>query len=167
MRACLPGFIEADAEVLDHPVDGKAEIKLIRQHRLAAVDHLPAHRRAAGNRRQHRVHIKPGTPAEIERFRQPLHKPANTDLVDHLGLLPRPGAADPPHRFAKGSDHWFSLGISRFITAAHDRQNAAFRPGLATGNRRIDKAEPHRHRHSMQLDRHISGGRGVINEDGA
>ena len=74
-------------------------------------------------------------------------------------------AADPPHGFAKRPDHRFGTGVIRLITAAHDRQDTAFRPGLAAGNRRINKAKPGLGSDAMELlDRHISRGGGVIDK---
>src|SRR3984885_5374738 len=49
MRAVPPRFVEADVEVLAHPIDGEAEIELAGDHGLVAVLHLPGLRRALGD----------------------------------------------------------------------------------------------------------------------
>ena len=61
---------------------------------MAAIDHLPGLRRTAGNGFKQGIGIKAGRRREIQPFRQTLYQPGNTDLVDHLCLLP---LASRPH----------------------------------------------------------------------
>ena len=67
-RAVAVGFVEADAEVLAHPVDREAELVFALQHGAAAVLHLPRLRRALGDHVQHLVAVEPGTLGEVHAF---------------------------------------------------------------------------------------------------
>src|SRR3972149_3870674 len=60
-RAVLLRLLQADAEILPHPVHGEAEAgELDPVHLLPAVLHLPGLRRALGDHREHPVHVEAG-----------------------------------------------------------------------------------------------------------
>src|SRR3546814_1457786 len=61
-------LLERETEVLAHPVDGEAEVELALVHRLPAIDHLPALRRAAGDRLEYLAGVEPGRLGEMKRF---------------------------------------------------------------------------------------------------
>ena len=50
LRAVVARFLQANAQVLAHPLDGEAEVELAVVHRLPAVLHLPRLRGAFGDR---------------------------------------------------------------------------------------------------------------------
>src|SRR5690606_40685493 len=68
-RSVAVGLVEADAEVLAHPVDGEAEIVLACDHRLVPVLHLPGAGRALGDDLDHLFEVEPGLAAEMQTFR--------------------------------------------------------------------------------------------------
>ena len=86
-RAVAPRFLEADAKVLAHPVDGKTEVELSCNHRLVAVLHLPGAGSALGDHVDHGLHVETGLHPEVDGLCQSLHEPGNGDLVAHLGQL--------------------------------------------------------------------------------
>src|SRR3569623_3042425 len=93
-RAVLLGLVEREAQVLAHPVDREAEVEAVLAHRLPAIDHLPALRRAARHRLEHLAEIALARLGEAQRLAQPLQHAGDRDLVDHLGLLPGARPAD-------------------------------------------------------------------------
>src|SRR5262245_32408982 len=60
LGAVALGLIEDDAEVLAHPVDGKAEVELALVHGLPAVVHLPGLGRALGDGLHHLGNVEAG-----------------------------------------------------------------------------------------------------------
>ena len=80
---------QADRQILAHPVHGKPVVPLIIQHGFVPVDHLPAARRTAADDIDHRAPVETGLFGKVQSFGQPLDKPRDADLIDHLGQLPR------------------------------------------------------------------------------
>jgi hypothetical protein len=141
MRAVAARFVEADRQVLAHPIDGETEVELAGDHRLVAVVHLPRLRRALGDDLDRALGVEAGALGEMQPLGESLDQAGDANLVDHLGELPR---ADRPHQFARagiGRAQGFDLGEGRFVAAAHHRQRAVLGAGLAAGNRRVDEAE--------------------------
>src|SRR5580704_982071 len=87
MGAVAPRFVEADVEVLAHPVHGKTEIEFAGDHGLVAVLHLPGLRRALGNRRDQLFDIEAGFHGEVQAFGEALNEAGDADLVDHFRQL--------------------------------------------------------------------------------
>ena len=94
-------------EVLAHPVDGEAEVELVRRHRLAAIVHLPGLRRALADHVEDLLDVEPGAHGEVDALGESLHQAGDADLVDHLGQLPRAGAAHQRHRARVDGEHGF------------------------------------------------------------
>src|SRR3546814_16571704 len=69
-RAIGARLIKRQAQVLAHPVDGEAEIEAVLRHRFPTIVHLPALRRAPGDRLEYLVEIKIGRPSCRERVCQ-------------------------------------------------------------------------------------------------
>src|SRR5262245_26574356 len=65
MRALAAGFIEADGEILAHPIDGETEIELAGEHGLVAVLHLPGACRSLRDDLDDRLHVEPHLLAEM------------------------------------------------------------------------------------------------------
>src|SRR3546814_18503616 len=78
----------------DLPVDGEAEIEAVLRHRFPTIVHLPALRRAPGDRLEYLVEIKLARLGKAQRFRQALPHPGNGDLIDPFLCLPRARFAD-------------------------------------------------------------------------
>ena len=97
-------------------------------------------------------------------FRQALDQARDADLVDHLGQLAGAGRAEPLAHPRIGRDHRLGAGIGIFRAAAHHRQHAVFRAGLAAGHRRIDELESSLGRRGVELARDLGGSRGVVDE---
>ena len=139
--AVAPRFLEGDAEVLAHPVDGEAEVELALDHGRAAVVHLPALRRALADDLEHRLHVEAGALAEGDRLRQALHQAGDGDLVDHLGELTRAARPEQSHRLGEGHRHRAG-GVERCrVAAAHHGERAVDRAQVAARDRRVDEAD--------------------------
>src|SRR5258706_1017411 len=72
-RAILARFVEADRQILAHPVDREAVIELVGKHRPRAVIHLPRLRSALADHAEHTLDVEAGLLCERDRFRQALH----------------------------------------------------------------------------------------------
>src|SRR5512143_2211050 len=83
--ACFP---QTDSKIFPHPINGESEIEFIGGHGLVAIFHLPGLCCAFGNRRYQLFDIEPRFLGKVQTFGETLHKPRNTDLVDHLRKLP-------------------------------------------------------------------------------
>src|SRR3546814_15375260 len=95
-------------------------IEAVLRHRFPTIVHLPALRRAPGDRLEYLVEIKLARLGKAPRFRQALQHPGNGDLVDHFRCLPRARFADMDDPASLALHHQ-SLGRHRFIRpAAHD-----------------------------------------------
>ncbi|MPL79213.1 hypothetical protein SDC9_25088 [bioreactor metagenome] len=167
-RQARPGLVgggEADPQILAHPVDGKAEVEFARLHRLSAVRHLPAARRALADRLDHIRDRQPGLLGEMQRLGEPLHQPRDGDLVAHLGQLAGAGLAHPPAGLGIGRNHRLGRGIIRLGAAAHHRQHAVLGPRLPARDRRVDKAKAHLSGQRRQFARDLGRHRGVVDED--
>src|SRR3546814_19731403 len=68
-RAIGARLIKRQAQVLAHPVDGEAEIEAVLRHRFPTIVHLPALRRAPGDRLEYLVEIKLARLGKAQRFR--------------------------------------------------------------------------------------------------
>src|SRR5271166_1014389 len=86
-RAVAARLIEADREILAHPVDGEAEVEFAGDHRLVAIVHLPRLRRPFRDDVDHELLVEPGLLRETKPFGQGLHESRDADLVDHLRQL--------------------------------------------------------------------------------
>ena len=80
-------FVDADAEILSHPLHGKAEVEFVAHHRGPSVVELPRTRRALADDGDDGVHVEAGALTEIEGFGETLQHTGDGDLVDHLGEL--------------------------------------------------------------------------------
>ena len=95
-RGAISGRLrERDPEILSHPVDGKPKIKLIANHGLSAVCHLPGTRSTLFQNAEHLIHIETGVHAKGCRFGKPLNYSGNADLIHHLRELSGPGFPNP------------------------------------------------------------------------
>ena len=108
-RGAISGRLrERDPEILSHPVDGKPKIKLIANHGLSAVCHLPGTRSTLFQNAEHLIHIETGVHAKGCRFGKPLNYSGNADLIHHLRELSGPGFPNPGHRAGEGGSRGFS-----------------------------------------------------------
>ncbi len=101
----------------------------------------------------------------MQPFRQALHDPGDTDLVDHFRKLS--GAARPDMRRClriAANDRCGSVEYER-IAAHHYRQLAAFRAGLAARHRRIEKADGLLCRDGMNLARNLRRCRRMVDNN--
>ena len=89
LRPIAARLLQHDAEILAHPIDREAEIKLTLQHGGGAIVHLPRLRRAAAYHLQDFWHVEPRALAKIKRFGKSLNDPRATNLIDHLSELTR------------------------------------------------------------------------------
>ena len=167
MRAVPSRLIKANAQILAHPVDGKAEIEFSRRHGLVAVLHLPGLRRALGNGRDQLLDVEAGLLREMQSFGETLHDAGDADLVDHLGELAGARAAEEIAGARVGRDHLFGLGERRLVAAAHHGEHAILGAGLAARHRRVDEIEAAFFGFGVQLARDRGRGGGVIDDDRA
>jgi hypothetical protein len=80
-------------------------------------------------------------PLEGDPLGERLHETGDANLVDYLGKLPSAGLAHSTARARISRQLPFRLGRSRFHRPRTHPEPAAFRPRLATGDRRIDEAK--------------------------
>ena len=109
MRAVASRFVEADGEVLAHPVDREAEIEFAGDHGLVAVLHLPGLRGALGDGGDELFDVEPGFLREMQAFGEALDEAGDADLVDHLGELAGARCAQQVAGARVGGDHLFGL----------------------------------------------------------
>ena len=76
--------------------------------------------------------------AKGDGLREALHQARDADLVHHLGNLTCARGADQAANAGVSRHDRFGCGIIDGVTAAHDGKLAIFRPGLPTGDRRVD-----------------------------
>ncbi len=166
-RAVEPRLLEADGQVLAHPVDGEAEFELAPAHGRRAVLHLPGLGRALGDGGEHLVHVEAGLQAEVERLGQPLNDPRDAELIDHLGELPGARGADQVRRPGITIDHGLgALEVGR-LAAAHDRQHAVLGARLAARDGRVDGADATLRAEAQELAGDNGRSRGVVDEEAA
>ena len=158
------GLVEHQAQVFAHPVHGKAKLKLVGHHGLAAVVELPALRRALADHVQRQVHVQAGFLAEGNRLAQALHQPGDADLVDHLGQLAGATVAHECEGLGKRHTDALHRIKSGGVTTAHDGERAVLRAALATRHRRINEMQTQRLGCGVQLARHRGRGRGVVHQ---
>ncbi len=140
-RAVALRLLEADAEVLAHPVHGEAEVELALVHGLAAVLHLPRLRRALRDHVEHEVRVEAGLLRERDAFGEPLHEAGDADLVHHLGELSRARGTQQRDRAAIGIHRGLGALERAFLPAAHHRELAVLGARLAPGDRRVDEVD--------------------------
>ena len=107
---------------------------------------------------------RPGFLGEMNAFRKTFDQAGDADLVDHLGQLAGAGRAEPLAHPGIGRDHGLGAGIGVFAAAAHHRQHAVFRAGLAAGHRGIDEFEAGLGRFGVEFARDLGRRGGVIDE---
>ncbi len=134
------------------------------QHRVVAILHLPGLRGTRGNHLDHGLHVETGGAPEVQTFRKPLHHARDADLVDHLGELPGTRRADQARAARIGTEHRLDPGKIFRTASGHHREDAFACTGLATGYRRIDKADRVLRSRALELAGETRGGRGVIDQ---
>src|SRR3546814_10324018 len=87
---------------------------------------------------------------ETQRFGQALDDARDRDLVDHLGRLPRAGAADMDHARGIGLHHGLGGGEGFGAAAAHDRERAVLRARFAARDGGVE-AEERSEEHTSEL----------------
>ena len=134
-RANGTRLFEREAQILAHPVNGKAKVELVLGHRGPAIVHLPALRRAARYCFIDFFNVKFRRLRETHRFGQRLDDTRKGDLVAHFGDLSGAGAAHMDHAFGiGGQDRAGSIhraraaaadGSSKWITSELARADVA------------------------------------------
>src|SRR6266852_3795831 len=81
-------LLEADAEVLAHPVDREAEIELALVHGLAAVLHLPRLRRALRDHVEHEAGVQPRLLGERDALGERPYESITGRARSNAGLSP-------------------------------------------------------------------------------
>ena len=165
--AAAARLIQAQAQVLAHPVHRKAEVELPVGHGLAAVVHLPGLRRALADDIQHLPHVQTGHFTEVDGLGQPLHQAGDADLVDHLGQLSGAHIAHAGDGLRVGHRdraHPFHIGLG---AAAHDGEAAFLGARLSTRDRGIDEVQAMRTGRRIQLAADLGRGRGVVHVERA
>ena len=94
-----------------------------------------------------------------------LDQARDADLVDHFCQLAGAGRSQPlAHpRIGTGDDRLGAL-IGVLVAAAHDRQHAVLRAGLAAGDGTVDEFEAGLLGGRIQLARDVGGSGGVVDE---
>src|SRR5262252_10292747 len=82
-----PSLGKTERQVFAHPVYGEAEVELVREHRLAAIVHLPRLRGTFADHFERAQDIEPGLFRERDPFCQRLDQTCDADLVKHLREL--------------------------------------------------------------------------------
>jgi hypothetical protein len=90
------------------------------------------------NRLEHFAKVEMGRLGKAHRFGKAGDRGRQAHLVDHLGGLPGARLADMDHALGIGDQDRTGGGNRLVAAAAHDRERAAFRAGLAAGDRCID-----------------------------
>src|SRR5262249_52771302 len=139
-RAIAARFLQAEREVLAHPIYGEAEIEFPFAHGHVAVVHLPGLRRPLANDLNGGIWIKSGAPGEMKAFGKALQKPGNADLIDHFGNLAASSRTHQPACTGVCADYRPGPLKILLCAAAHDAERAVFGPRLAARNRRVDEA---------------------------
>src|SRR5512140_1791543 len=121
------GFLEADAEVLAHPVHGESEVELARVHRLATVFHLPRLCRAFRDDVEYLLDVEAGALREGDPLGQRLHEAGDADLVHHLRELPGAGGPQKRHGPAIGIHERLRALEGCGFPAAHDGELGVLR----------------------------------------
>ena len=159
--------IQADPKIFAHPVDRESVVKMIVQHGLVAVRHLPTARSALTDDLDNRAPIEARLLRKMQRFAQSLHHPGNRDLVAHFGHLTRAAFADTATDTGIGVNHRRSLVEDISIAAAHDRQDTILRSSLPAGNRRINITDARVFGRGIEFFCHKCGHGGVVHKDAA
>ena len=133
-------FLQADREILSHPLHGKAEIKFSLEHRAGAVFHLPGLRSSLRNHVDDLLAVEAGAAREIHGFGQALEQASNADLVDHFRELAGPGR--PHQRGGAGVAVDQPAGTLKRagIATDHDGELAVFCSCLTAGDRGVEKS---------------------------
>ena len=84
-------FLQADREILAHPIHRETEVEFPRAHGFVAVVHLPGLRRALADDFDGGARIEPRALGEMKAFGQSLNEPGNADLINILVGWPAPG----------------------------------------------------------------------------
>ena len=165
--AVAAGFVEADAQILAHPVGGEAEVELALDHGLVTVLHLPGAGGTLRDHLHHGLHVEARLHAEVDGFGEALHEARDGDLVDHLGELARAREAEQFAHAGEMRDQRLGLRIILRIAAAHDGEHAVLGTRLAARDGRINETEALGLRDGMKLTGDGGGGGRMIDEDGA
>ncbi|KAG5734595.1 hypothetical protein E4T56_gene8609, partial [Termitomyces sp. T112] len=163
-QAKAASFIQRQPQILAHPVNGKTEIELFLRHRVPAIVHLPAFRRAAADCFEHLVQIEMFGLRQTDRFGQSRRHAGQCDLVDHLGRLSGARFADMHDAPRIGAHHGCGGGHRIGPSAAHQRQRARLGARLRAGHGRIDAADFLVACLNRDLAGDAGGNRGMVDE---
>ena len=139
-RAVAARLVEADAEVLAHPVDGEAEVELpaiIVLWRFSICQDCAAPFEMTSITA---ARSRPARSAKCRPSDRPCTRPAMQIWLTILVSWPRARTAQQPARARIGGDDRLGSGVRLLVAAAHDRQRAVLGAGLAAGDRRVDEA---------------------------
>src|SRR6195952_5945745 len=101
----------------------------------------------------------------MDALRQSLNEASDTDLIDHLGELPRARWTHETAGARVGADGGLHLRVCSGVTAAHHGQDSIFCSRLAARDRRVNEPKSAVVRSLRQLPGNLRGGGGVIDED--